>query len=245
MSAGGGTLEIVADREALAHRAAEWLVAVLARRPPDATLTVALSGGSTPRRLYELLAAPPYRAALPWSRIDWFWGDERFVPPDHELSNARMVREAMLSRVPVALARIHPVPTLGLTPPQAADAYAAELRRHHGGDRLDPDRPLFDATLLGLGNDGHTASLFPGSPALVERLAWVVAVEVGARPEARITLTLPALASSRAVAVLVAGNEKRSALRRVLAGDTDIPAARLRPVGSLLWLADRDAAEAG
>jgi 6-phosphogluconolactonase len=232
-------LEVGPDAEALAQRAADWLVGVMAGCGDR--ITVALSGGATPRRLYELLAEPPRRDRMPWERIHWFWGDERFVPPDHPDSNYRMVREAMLSRVAIPDGNIHPVPTVGRDPEEAARAYERELQAVHGSDRLDPARPLFDLTLLGLGSDGHTASLFPGTTALEERRRWVVAV-VGAKPEPRISLTFPALDSSANLAFLVAGEGKRAALARVLAGDRTLPAARLRPVGRSWFFLDRAAA---
>ncbi len=233
------TLEICQDAEALAQRAADWLVALAGGRGDD--MTVALSGGATPRRLYELLSGPPRRDRMPWNRIHWFWGDERFVPPDHPDSNYRMVREAMLSRVPVPAGNIHPVPTVGLGPEEAARAYECELQAIHGSDRLEPARPLFDVTLLGLGADGHTASLFRGTAALEERRRWVVAV-IRAKPEPRVSLTFPALDSSRHIAFLVAGEAKRAALARVLAEDRTLPAARVRPIGRLWFFLDRAAA---
>jgi 6-phosphogluconolactonase len=232
-------IDIQPDTEALARRAADWLVGLVGGRGDR--VTVALSGGSTPQRLYELLAEPPWRDRMPWERIHWFWGDERFVPPDHPDSNYRMVREAMLSRVAVPAGNIHPVPTVGLDPEEAARAYERELQAVHGSDRLEPARPLFDVTLLGLGPDGHTASLFPGTAALEERRRWVVAV-TGAMPEPRISLTFPALDSSRDVAFLVAGEGKRAALARVLAGDQALPAARVQPAGRLHFFVDRAAA---
>ena len=133
------------------------------------SFAVCLSGGSTPQRLYEHLAGPPYRDAFPWSRTHWFWGDEQFVPHDDALSNYRMVREALLSRAPIPAVNIHPIPTEGLSPEAAASAYERELKSFYGADHLDPARPLFDVNLLGLGPDGHTASLFPGSAVLAER----------------------------------------------------------------------------
>jgi 6-phosphogluconolactonase len=232
--------EILPDLEALAQRAAAWLLA--AARAREGTFAIALSGGATPRRLYEVLAEPPHRDAFPWARIHLFWGDERFVPHDDASSNYRMVREALLSRVPIPDANIHPIPTEGLTPDAAAAAYERELKAFYGADRLDPARPLFDVVLLGLGPDGHTASLFPGSPVLMERDRWVAAV-IGAKSEARITLTFPVLESSRQMAFLVAGSEKREILARFRAGDETLPAARLRPAGMLVVFADAAAAQ--
>lgn len=231
-------IDISPDAEALAQGAADWLVGLAGGHGDP--IAVALSGGATPRRLYELLAEPPRRDRMAWERIHWFWGDERFVPPDHPDSNYRMVREAMLSRVAIPAPNIHPVPTVGLDPEEAARAYERELQTFYGSDRLDPARPLFDVTLLGLGPDGHTASLFPGTAALAERRRWVVAV-AGAKPEPRISLTFPALDSSRNLAFLVAGDSKRAALARVLAGDQALPAARVRPVGRLYFFLDRAA----
>ena len=201
-------LEILADPEALSRRVADWMLELATAK--DGVFAVALSGGSTPRRLYEHLAGPPYRDVFPWSRTHWFWGDERFVPHDDALSNYRMVREALLSRAPIPAINIHPIPTEGISPEAAASAYERELKSFYGAERLDPARPLFDVNLLGLGPDGHTASLFPGTAVLAERDRWVAAV-IGAKSEARITLTYPALESSRHAAFLVAG--KREARR--------------------------------
>jgi 6-phosphogluconolactonase len=231
-------LEILADPEALARRVADWLLEISTAR--DGVFTLALSGGGTPRRLYELLAGPPYRDVFPWRRTHLFWGDERFVPRDDESSNYRMVRNAMLSRAPIPAPNVHPVPTEGLTPEGAASEYERELKSFYGAERLDPARPLFDVNLLGLGPDGHTASLFPGTNVLEERERWVAAV-VGPKP-ARITLTYPALESSRHAAFLVAGKEKREILSRFRRGEHALPAARLRPIGTLHVFADAAAA---
>ena len=227
------------NAEALAHAAAEWLCgnAVASR----GRFAVCCSGGSTPRRLYELLAGPDIVTRFPWDRVHWFWGDERFVPHDHPDSNYRMVQAALLSRAPVPEANIHPIPTGHLSPEQAAGAYEKDLKAFYGAEALDPARPLFDVMLLGIGDDGHTASLFPGHPALKEGWHWVVAV-LGAKSEARITLTYPALDSSRDVIFLAAGEEKRSVVRRARAGDPALPAARIDPIGQLHWFTDRAAA---
>ena len=205
---------------------------------------MSLAGGSTPRRLYELLATPDIAQRFPWTRTHWFWGDERFVPHDHPDSNYAMARDAFLSRVRVPDANIHAVPTEGLSPDEAAAAYEMTLKRFYGADTLAPERPLFDVTLLGLGDNGHTASLFPGQPALREQRRWVVAV-TGAGTETRITLTYPAINSSREVAFVVTGRAKRSVVARVQAGDPTLPAALVRPVGQLHWFTDRAASPAG
>lgn len=223
------------DAEALARHAAQWLGAAAQRS--SGNFAVSLSGGATPRRLYELLGD----ADLPWRRVHWFWGDERFVPPDHPDSNYRMAREALLSRAPVAAANIHAIPTEGVSPEEAASDYEAMLKRFYGAETFSRGRPLFDVILLGIGEDGHTASLFPGDAALEEARRWVVAVR-GARKEARITLTYPALQSSRETAFLVTGAAKGDALRRAQAGGRDVPAGRLRPAGNVHWLVDRAAA---
>ena len=230
------------NAEALAHDVAEWLCALA--RASDRDFAVCLSGGSTPRRLYECLAEPAIASRFPWSRAHWFWGDERFVPHDHPDSNYRMARDAFLSRVPVPEDNIHAVPTEGLSPEQSAAAYEATLKRFYGADKLAPDRPLFDVTLLGIGDDGHTASLFPGQPALQEKRRWAVAV-IGAKSEPRITLTYPALDSSRDVAFLATGEGKRGVVARARAGDRTIPAGNVRPVGRLHWFTDRAAAPGG
>ncbi|MDR3518129.1 MAG: 6-phosphogluconolactonase [Azospirillaceae bacterium] len=234
-------LEILADPEALSHRVADWLLEAATAKA--GVFTIALSGGSTPRRLYERLAGPPYRAKFPWSRTHWFWGDERFVPHDDALSNYRMVRDALLSRAPIPASHIHPIPTENLSPDAAASAYELELKAFYGADRLDAKRPLFDVSLLGLGSDGHTASLFPGSAVLAERDRWVAAV-IDAKSQTRITLTYPALESSRCVAFLVIGEEKREIFDRLRRGDDSLPAARLDPTGALWFFGDAAAGEA-
>jgi 6-phosphogluconolactonase len=226
------------DAETLAHRAAEWLCERALATCRD--LAMCLSGGSTPRRLYEVLAQPPIAARMPWSRIHWFFGDERFVPLDHPDSNFRMAREALLSRAPIPQANIHPVPTDRSSPQDAALAYEKVLKSFYGADSIDTGKPLFEVTLLGLGEDGHTASLFPGDPALQERRHWVVAV-TGARDQPRVTLTYPALDSSAEAAFLVTGASKRDILGRVRRGDGTLPAARIQPAGHLHWFVDRAA----
>ncbi len=237
--AGNHTFE---NAEALAQVVAEWLCGLT--QASGREFAICLSGGSTPRRLYELLATPEIASRFPWSRVHWFWGDERFVPHDSRDSNYGMARDAFLSRVPAPAENVHAIPTEGVSPEQAATAYEATLKRFYGADILAPSRPLFDVTLLGVGENGHTASLFPGQPALQEIRRWVVAV-TGAKSEPRITLTYPALDSSRDVAFVVTGREKRDVVSRAQSGDRAMPAGLVRPVGRLHWFTDRAAAAEG
>jgi len=232
-------VQVVNDADTMADRLADWLIE-LAYTKGD-PFNLCLSGGSTPKTLYDRLAEPRFRDRFPWAGTHLFFGDERFVPPDDPLSNYRMVREALLDRAPIPEANIHPVPTEGLDPERSAAAYEQVLKRFHGSDRLDPGRPLFDVTLLGLGEDGHTASLFPGTAVLEERTRWVAAV-IGAKAEPRITLTYPALESSRHTVFLVTGAGKRDMLQRLTAGDQTLPAARINPIGSLVVFCDSAAA---
>lgn len=233
-------LEILTNPETLSRWVADWMLNLATAK--EGIFTVCLSGGLTPRRLYERLADPSYRNTFPWSRTHWFWGDERLVPHDDPLSNYRMAREALLSHAPVPAINIHPIPTKKLSPEAAATAYERELKSFYGAGGLDPERPLFDLTFLGLGPDGHTASLFPGSSLLAERDRWVAAA-VGVKPEARITLTYPALESSRRIAFLITGDEKRDIFDQLRRGNRNLPAACLSPIGEL-WLIG-DAAAAG
>jgi 6-phosphogluconolactonase len=235
-----GHMEIFADPLALARHVAEWMTA--AALAANSSFRVSLSGGSTPKTLYRLLASDEFKGRFPWPLVSWYWGDERFVPYDHPDSNYRMTREAMLDRAPVPAENIHPVPVDG-TPESAALRYERTLQDAYGAVALDPARPLFDLTLLGLGADGHTASLLPGEPVLEERKQWVAAVSHG-RPEIRLTMTYPVLESSRRVAFLVAGREKAAILRTTRAGGSHVPAAGIHPTGELFWFVDRAAAEA-
>jgi 6-phosphogluconolactonase len=225
--------------EQLARQAADWIVEQASKPVPQFALC--LSGGETPKRLYELLATPAYQARIPWDRTHCFWGDERVVPHDDPQSNYHMAWEALLRHVPIPAENIHAIPTEHMSPAAGAAAYATTLKRFYGADTLDSRRPLFDITLLGLGEDGHTASLFPGSPNPAEAERWVVPV-VGETPPDRITLTYPVLASSRVTAFLVAGESKREALAGVRAGDPALPASRLQAAGDIYWLVDRAAA---
>ena len=233
-----GQLVIFPDAEALARGVAIWLKDRIA--PLQGRIAIALSGGSTPGRLFRLMGSE-FKDEFPWPRMHFFWGDERFVPRDSPDSNFRMAYDALLSKVAVPPGNVHPVPTEGIEPDSAALAYERELQAFYRGPALDPNKCLFDVQLLGLGEDGHTASLIPGEPVLEERKRWVAAVAHG-RPERRITLTYPAIESSRHIAFLVSGATKRDMLCKVRTRSADVPAARLHPQGDLTFLVDRDAA---
>jgi len=230
----------VAEDSAFAHRVAEWMTDTALRS--TGPIRVALSGGSTPRPVYSLLASAEFRERFPWARTKWFWGDERFVPHDDPESNFRMAWEAMLSRAPVPPQNIFAVPTDG-APEDAARRYEQTLRHLYGKPALDPAMPFFDIMLLGIGEDGHTASLLPGAPALSERAHWVAVVAHG-RPEVRITLTFPAIESSRHVAFLLQGQSKAAIFAEIRSGRSTVPAARIHPAGDITWFADRAAAGA-
>jgi 6-phosphogluconolactonase len=238
MSQMNGRIETLPDPAALARHVAEWMTS--AALAATGTFRVSLSGGSTPKALYTLLASDDFRGRFPWTRVSWYWGDERFVPYDHPESNYRMSREAMLAKAAVPRENVHPVPTNG-TPEQAASRYERTLQAAYGAAVLDRARPLFDITLLGLGADGHTASLLPNDPVLQERKHWVAAVSHG-RPEVRITMTYPVIESSRQVAFLVTGREKAAIFSAIRTGEGQAPAARVNPIGELIWFVDRAAA---
>jgi 6-phosphogluconolactonase len=234
-------VRVFADVSDLACRVAEAAAAVMTTAVRAAgRCSLALSGGTTPRSLYARWASA-FTDRIPWSDVHVFWGDERFVPADDPRSNYRMAKETLLDRVPCPAGNVHAMPTSLATPEIAAAAYEATLRRH-----FTDDRPRFDLLLLGLGPDGHTASVFPRSPALDETARWVVPVTVPADPPSRLTLTLPALNAAVHTYVLVAGPDKAAAVARVLSGTADVqacPAAGLLPSGDgLVWWLDREAA---
>jgi len=192
--------------------------------------SVALAGGSTPRATYEVLGTSALAAAVPWGGIDWYFGDERAVPPEDPESNYRLVAETLFAGRPEALARAHRMP---------ADAADAEAAAHEYG-RLLPD-PL-DVVLLGMGEDGHTASLFPGSSALEERIERVVPVTGPKPPRRRMTITPPVIASARDVLVLVAGPGKAAVLARALEGPLDVRAVPVQLARDRTWIVDAAAA---
>ena len=239
-------IKIVKDADAMSSLAAAILVEHIGKALRQQNeYSIALSGGSTPRRLYTLLADDPgWRGQIPWDRIHFFWGDERPVPPDHPDSNYRMAHDAMLSKADVQPAHIHRMRAEVPDAAQAAEDYTLEILRFF--DIKDGEVPRFNCILLGMGADGHTASLFPGSPALNESKRLVMANWVDEFQSSRLTLTFPVLNNADLILLLVSGLEKADILKQVLAGDrapNRYPVQRIQPKhGMLKWLLDRWAA---
>ena len=233
---------------ALMEAAAERLVSrAAAAIGASGRFTVALSGGSTPKALYELLATPRYAPRIDWSRVHVFWGDERCVPPDDPASNYRMTREALLDRVPVLPPNVHRI--RGEDPPTAAAAaYEEDLRRvmsTPAGPPREVAGACIDLVLLGMGDNGHTASLFPGLTAVQERERWVVAEYVAEVAMWRVTLTPPVINAAADVVFLVSGAGKAAMLQRVLEGPRQpvaLPAQAIVPSRGATWLVDVAAA---
>ncbi len=235
-------IRVCANLDDLSHAAAE-LFATAARRAVAARgrFAVALAGGETPRLTYGILATLPYREKIPWSNVHIFWGDERCVPPDDPRSNALMARRVFLDQVPIPSAHIHPIVCAG--DPQQNAAYYERLLRSFFADGT----PRFDLVFLGLGEDGHTASLFPGSAALTEKERWTAVTARSGEEFSRVTLTPVCLNRAAQLVFLVAGAAKAGVLHSVLAEETEtlsLPARLIKPAdGELVWLVDRAAAE--
>jgi 6-phosphogluconolactonase len=240
---------ICPDPNALAAQAA-GLIASCAREAIEqrGRFVLALAGGSTPEKTYALLAEPQRSGAIAWEKTNVFFGDERFVPPGHADSNYEMARRTLLSCVSVPHSQVFPVDTKTQTVAEAATKYGGELARFFGAEAGRDSPPRFDLILLGLGEDGHTASLFPDSPALDVDDAWATWSRPGVLPPPvdRITLTYPVLNAARHVVFLVAGAKKAAVLRDVLEGNApraDRPAAGVAPTdGTVTWLVDKEAA---
>ena len=238
-------LEIFASPAAMAGAAASLFTAQAAGAVSTrGRFTAALSGGRTPETLYGLLAKSPFASQIPWDRVHLFWGDERCVPPDHGESNYRLARERLLDHVPIPPANVHRI--LGERDPAEAAALYEQLLRDFFGPHGDPVF-TFDVVLLGLGEDGHTASLFPGTGPIRETARWVAGHFVDARKEWRITLTPAAINAARTVVFIVTGKTKAAAARDVLEGPCRpdaLPAQAIRPLhGELRWMLDREAAQ--
>ena len=234
-------IQVYPDTRALSVAAAQLFVsraeeAIQAR----GRFAVALSGGNTPRGAYELLSEPAFREQIQWAKVHVFFGDERCVPSDDPRSNQRMAREALLDRVPLPPSQVYPI-ICDTSPKESAARYEAILH-----DFSPEGSPRFDLVLLGMGEDGHTASLFPGTPVLDELSPWVAAVCPPSQELCRVTLTTPVINLAMAVVFLVSGDGKAATLRDVLEGPHDphrLPAQLIHPPdGQLLWLLDRAAA---
>jgi 6-phosphogluconolactonase len=234
-------VRVSSDADEMSVRAAEATVGTIKDAVrASGRCSLVLSGGHTPRTLYSLLASQ-FQEQVPWEHVHVFWGDERYVPAGDSQNNYRMAKEALLDHVPCPAGNVHPMPTHFTTVDLAARAYEATLKNY-----FHSDWPRFDLVLLGLGEDGHTASLFPRSAALAETTRWVVAVQAAAEPPLRLTLTLPAITRASAVYFLVAGANKAPTLHRILSGTSDsdaYPAAGVRlEKGKVIWWVDSEAA---
>lgn len=238
-------IRLFADVQAMSEAAAqEWLRSSREAIAARGRFTVALSGGSTPKRLYQLLASQSIRSHVDWGRVEIFWGDERCVPPDDPDSNYRMAREAMLAHLPIPDEHIHRIEAERADRDAAARDYQTVLARTFQVP-ADGEPPAFDLILLGMGPDGHTASLFPQTQALDETKRWVVANPVPQLHTERVTLTRPILKRARQVLFLVAGADKAERMVEVLAGPADpkrLPSQSIQPDGQLLWFLERAAA---
>ncbi|HSU29577.1 MAG TPA: 6-phosphogluconolactonase [Chitinophagaceae bacterium] len=227
------------DPDELNHQLADWIVEnINTTLQKQQQYSLALAGGDTPRQLYKLLAAEPFKKRVDWEKLHFFWGDERHVPFEDEKNNARMAFGTLLNKVPVLPEHIHRINT-SLTPREAAASYEKILHRFF----TNPEK-TFDLVLLGLGKDAHTLSLFPGSPIITEKKKWVCPVEKD--DIARITLTAPVINQSNRIAFLVSGKEKAPALKNVFGEETDpmrFPAQIIQPLNNeLYWFIDREAA---
>ncbi|MDB4965841.1 MAG: 6-phosphogluconolactonase [Myxococcales bacterium] len=232
-----GDVIIYREADEVAHGAADAFVEIVAGVLGDhEVVRVALAGGSTPKAMYRLLASPAYRERVDWKRVEIFFGDERCVPPDHPESNYRMAREALLDHVPLGADRVHRI--LGeRSPPEAASAYQQTLIRVAG------EKPRLDLVLLGMGPDGHTASLFPGTPVLDERSLLVAPVWVDKLESWRVTLTVPVLSAAAHVVIVTAGDEKAEALAKALDGARGVVPITLVRAADQRWLVDEAAAQ--
>ena len=237
-------VHVHADLEALSHAVADRFIELAGQRiAQGGRFSVALSGGSTPRHLYKLLGSPEYALQISWGLVHLFQVDERCVPPDHASSNYRMIRESLLAPASVPAVNFHRIQG-ELGPDNAASGYVRDLERSFSVH--PPDFPRLDLVVLGMGADGHVASIFPGSRNLSERAQWVVPIEPGPEGLERVTLTLPVLNAAARIIFLVTGAEKSETLARVLDPQSTtgtLPSQRIAPIdGKLSWYVDRAAA---
>jgi len=229
-------IRIFSDYESLSLAAADLIAEQLRKSARDrGQVSLALSGGHTPRRAYELLSRDSYK--IPWPKVDLFWSDERCVPPDDPRSNERMVRETLIDLIPIPEKRVHLLRCAG-SPRHSAEEYDIFLKRY-----FSENGNSFDIILLGLGEDGHTASLFPASAALSEAIRWAMEVQRPQEDFYRITMTFPIINRASLIIFLASGSQKARALAQVMDRSADIPARLVQPInGQLLWLVDQEAA---
>ncbi len=238
-------IEIYDTPEKVCHAAAEKFTRIANDSiKVHGRFTVALAGGSTPKRLYELLALEPYNGQIEWPKVHFFWGDERAVPPDHPDSNFRMTYNALLGKLDIPQDHIHRMPSDRKNRDQAAMDYQREIAETFNSSS-DGEPPCFDLILLGMGNDGHTASLFPHTEALAESTRWVVANYIALLDTWRMTFTSGLINHAKHILILVTGSKKAKALEQVLHGPQNpdlLPSQLIKPLdGDLLWLIDKTA----
>jgi len=241
MGPGDSRIVIAEDARDLARKGADFFSRAVEESRDDADgFSVALSGGTTPRPMYRRLAGPPYLSDLPWQTVQVFWVDERLVPYDHADSNFGAAREDVLNRVPIPSHHLHPMPVQAGSE-EGAVQYERKLKDFFQEAR---DGPLFDLVYLGVGKDGHTASLFPGQAVVGESDRWVLGVKGGDPLVPRLTLTLPVLNRAKRVIFMISGHEKAPVLKALWEDkDQSLPAGMIRPLyGELIWLLDREAA---
>jgi 6-phosphogluconolactonase len=234
---------IYPDLDTLSQEAAQYIARLASQSiVTHGRFTLALSGGSTPRKLYGLLGSEPYRSQINWAQVEIFWGDERCVPPDDPESNYAMAQEVLLSKIPIPANQVHRMPADRFDHEAASQAYAEEMQRTFGTDGI----PAFDLIQLGMGPEGHTASLFPHQPSLHEQQCLVMPVSVPKPPPDRLTFTPPVLNAAYNILFLVTGSEKADAVHAVLEGDynpDEYPAQIVRPKqGEVTWMLDTEAA---
>jgi len=237
------SIAIYSDTDTLSHEAAQYIVRVATESiASHRHFTLALSGGSTPKKLYTLLGEEPYRSQIDWALVDIFWSDERCVPPDSEDSNYLMARQVLLSKIPIPANQIHRMPADQPDRDAASYAYTLEMQQTIGSDGV----PSFDLIQLGMGPEGHTASLFPHQPSLHEQQRLVMPVSVPKPPPARLTFTPRLLNAAKHVLFLVTGAEKQDAVKAVLEDDyqpDEYPAQIVQPSkGEVSWMLDTAAA---
>ncbi len=235
-------IRIYKDAEVLGLAAADlFLKKACLAAAQKGRFIVSLAGGETPRRIYEILSKPPYSNNIPWKQVHIYWGDERYVPADDLRSNQRMARKALLDHVPIPPEQVHPI-VCETSPQQAAQAYEKEIAAD-----FPEARPQFDFIFLGLGSDGHTASLFPNTPVLQEREQWTGHVYLPEQDSHRVTLTAPLINYARCIVFLVTGDNKAEIVREVLEGPQDhlrLPSQMIAPQnGELFWYLDQDASK--